>query len=347
MVDIFEYMKNTSKEIDKYILKFISEKIKDEKIKEITTHLPKIISKRPKITATFGRLIYELLCNKNFKEIIPILASIELAHTSTYVMDDIIDFQPIRQDKKATWKEFGLNYGIVAGNLQSFLSKLMIYDSKLSESQILEISKLMDKMWTILWIGEGKNEEMKKGTTLRKYIQRCYEIAGVMLSCTVKIVSISCNKNLEEIEEIGKIGEYFGISAMIRNDLMNLIPQELIKKGKSKALLRNEYEDVRKGLWTYPIIYAMKNGKNEEKRFIRSILGKQNIPNKKFIKLTKILVKCNAIEETLNLITKYKEKAKEIINKLFSASLKKEVLLNFIEQLENSRIYFKKFKKQF
>lgn len=347
MEDIFRYMKQTSKEVDKYILKFISEKIKDRKIQQIVLYLPEIMNKQPKITATFGRLIYELMSNKNFKEIIPFLASIELGHTSTYVLDDIMDNQPIRQNRKASWKEFGLNYGITAGNLQSFLSKRMIYDTKLNNEQILTMSKLIDEMWIILWIGQGKNEGMKEGTTYEEYIERCYEIAGIMLSCIAKMIAISCNKKPEEIGKIGKIGEFYGIAAMIRNDLMNLIPQNLVKKGRSKALLRYEYEDVRKGLWTFPIIFSMKKIKDKERSYLNSTLGKKDATDEEVIKLTKILVGCGAIEETLKLITRYKEKTKNIINELFPISPKKQLLLNFIEQLENSRVYFKKFKKQF
>ncbi len=344
-MNVFEYMKETSEKIDEYTLKFISEKIKDKQIKQVTLHLPRIMANKPKITATFGRIIYELLCDKDFEEVIPILASIELAHTSTYVLDDIIDNQPKRWDKKATWKEFGLNYGIVAGNLQAFLSKNMIHYSKLDYMSIVKISKLIDEMWTILWIGEGKNEEMKDKTTMKEYIQRCYEIAGIMLSCAAKMVVISCNKNNKEIEEIGKIGEFYGIGAMIRNDLMDLIPQEIIKKSKTKALLRYGYEDVKKGLWTFPIISAMKLANTKEKKYIESILGKQKANSKELIRITKIVIDCGAVEETLNLITKYKEKAKDIANKLFLDSEKKTLLLDFLEQLENSRSYFKRFKK--
>jgi len=223
----------------------------------------------------------------------------------------------------------------------------MIYDTKLNHEQVLKISKLIDEMWIVLWIGEGKNEEMKEGTTLNEYIQRCFEIAGVMLSCIAKIVAISCNKNYKEVEKIGKIGEYLGIGAMIRNDLMNLVPEEVVKNGKGKALLGHEYEDIRKGLWTFPIISAMQKAEGDEKKYILSILEKKELTNKEVVKFIKILIKVRAIEETLKLITSYKEKAREVVNELFLDSPKKELLLNFLEQLENSRVYFKKFKRQF
>jgi geranylgeranyl pyrophosphate synthase len=342
---LFKFMKETAGDIDNYTTQKLQElKDEDKKLYQIVVHLVLLRKNKPKLRATFGRLIYEYLGGKDWHDILPILSFIELSTISTYVLDDIIDNQPEREGKEATWKKFGLNYGIVAGSLQTFLSIKMLSDLKLEDSLKLKILELANQMWDILWKGEGKNEHMKDNTTYEKYIERCYEICGVMFEIVAKMSAVACNSKMDDIENMGKIGRLFGIAVMIRNDLTIFLPEEIMRK-KSKALSRLSFEDVRKGIWTYPVICGMEKASKSDEIQIRNLLGKKEASEKELLNLTKLLIQLGCINETLDQITSYKRKGLDCVNKLAECN-SRTYLIELFKLLENTRDYVKEFQSK-
>lgn len=344
--DIFEYMKETAKGVDSSIIKTL-EQIKDPYLKEITSHLPLLRTdiKRgvPKTRSTLGRLIYESFCDEDWRNITPILSFIELAAISTYVLDDIIDEQPQRDGKESTWNKYGINEGIISGSLHTFLGNELLFNLNIDNKNKIKILYLMNDMWKQLWIGEGENEFMKEGTSLEKYLDRSYKICGVMYDYVAQMGAIAADVNEDKIILASEIGKNCGIATMVRNDLMNLIPQKIIKDKGSKALSRVSYEDVRKGVYTYPIIYAMENCNDIEKFKLKKILGNKNAKDEELIEFTNILLRCGAIDSTLNLITEYKENTLRNINKLRKSGWEaKDYLIQLANLLENTRDYVKR-----
>jgi len=334
-------MKETSRESDASTLEFL-DGLKDEGkgIYDYTSHLPVLRNRLingdtsiPKARNSLGRLVYESFVG-DWEKIIPALSFIELSTTATYVLDDIIDDQPERQKDVSTWKKFGRNKGIIAGGLQTFLSFEALDKLDIPDSDKLRIYKLANNMWLKLWMGEGFNEEMREETTFDEYINRCYNISGVMFDTISQMSAICAKENDENIRTASDIGKNYGIAVMVRNDLADLLPK---LREHSDALSKRTYEDIRKGIWTYPVIFAMENGKESDKRIIKKFLGK-DFDNEEYFKLYTILKETGAIKATLDLITEYKEKANDNIRKLPESESKK-LLFGFTELLENLRGY--------
>lgn len=341
---LFEFMKNTAKDIDSYTIEKLEVlKKEDEPLHNAVSHLVILRKDKPKLRSTLGRLVYEYHGGKDWHQILPILGFMELSTISTYVLDDIIDNQPEREGKKATHKEFGTNNAIIAGSLQSFISIKLLSELKLKDNPKLKIFMLANQMWETLWLGEGRNEYMKDGTTTEKYIKRCYEICGVMFETVAKMSAVSMGCEDNEIEKIGEIGKIFGIGVMIRNDLTSFLP-EVTMRNKSKALSRPSFEDVKKGIWTFPIISAMK--KDEcDKTQIRNLLGTNNASEEELLNLTKTLTNLGCINETLDMISLYKSKGLNYVNKLNDCQ-SKSYLTELFGLLENTRSYVEEYKKQ-
>lgn len=343
--DIFVYMKNIAKEVDDYIIEKLSNlKKKDLKLYEITSHLVILRRNQPKLRSSLACLLYESLGGKDWKRLVPMLAFMELSTVASYVLDDIIDEQPERNGDEATFKKFGLNYGMAAGSLQTFISIEMLSDLKIKESVKLKLFELANYMWRVLWEGEGHNEHMKEGTTVDRYIERCYELAGVMFETATKMAAIIYDANNKIIKLSGEIGKLFGIATMIRNDLTVFMPEELMKE-RSGALSRKSFEDVKKGLYTYPIICVTEKIKNKDNIKIKNLLGNKNTNEKELLGLTRLLIEMGCIDKTLDLINFYKLESLKLIERLKN-SKNKQKLIRFLNLLDNTRIYVKDFKSK-
>jgi octaprenyl-diphosphate synthase len=337
-MNIHNHMKQISRETDKYVLESLDSLIAEGKdIYEYTSHLPKLRNLLngdiaiPKARNTLARLIFESLSSENPEKINPILTFIELSTISTYVLDDVLDNQIERQRNPATWKKYGSNKGIIAGGIQTFLSLKELKKITIPETDKIKIYELANDMWLKLWIGEGFNEEMKQETTISEYIQRCYDVCGVMYDAASQMVAITAKATPEQIQTASNIGKNYGIATMIRNDLVDL----LVDFNKhSSALSKKPYEDVKKGICTHPILNALGKCTLEERATIDKILGTQS----DISPLQEILKRYQSVEATLDVISDYKQKTQNEIRKLPETNAKK-LLMKFSDMLENLRGY--------
>ncbi|MEK6952615.1 MAG: polyprenyl synthetase family protein, partial [Nanoarchaeota archaeon] len=275
---------------------------------------------------------YESLTDKDWRKIIPALSFIELSTVATYVLDDIIDNQPERQRNEATWKKYGINKGIIAGSLQTFLSLDSLNNLDINDSNKVRVLNLANNMWLKLWTGEGFNEEMKENTSFEEYINRSYNIAGIMFGTIAQITAICANASDEYLQIASNIGRNYGNASMARNDLIDLLP----KFGESsKALSKKPHEDIEKGIWTYPVIHLMQNADEEDKKLVMALLGNKS-DNSTYYLMESMLNKYGSINATLNLITEYKDRANSEIMKL-PESKNRELLFELTGLLENLR----------
>ncbi len=338
----FGYMRETASATDSYILGRLGDlRSEDPRLYEITAHLAELRKNAPKARATLGRLVYAALGGKDWHEIIPLLGFIELSAISTYVLDDIIDDQPEREAAEATWKKYGIKKAIIAGSLQQFISMMMLYDLKVDERTKLEILRIGNRMWEVLWKGEGKNEWMVADTRTEGYLERCYELCGVMFEAVAGMAAACLNAPEDERRLVSEMGKHYGIGIMVRNDITAFFPEKIMKQ-RSKALSRCSFEDVRKGLETYPIIHALSKATPEEANKIKALLGNKEATEDELLELTRLLIRLGSMDATFDLISIYGTNARASAERL-PESEAREKLFALFGLLENTRAYAEEF----
>jgi len=348
-------MKKTAKEVDKYTLDFLDKlKKENEDIPyEAVAHLPKLrmsLHGVPKIRSTFGRLLFELIDpNNDWKQILPILSAIEIYGISTYVLDDIFDNQPIRQNDLATWKKYGLNNAIISGILQRDISVKILLQLDTSKDKLFEIVKIFEQADYSLYIGQYLNEKMTSKIKEEDYVKRC-----TFLTCEnpamARMIGIICNLDDKELDIIEVFGRKFGTIAMMRNDFMNLVPEEIKTKTATSALKEKTFEDLRKGLWTYPIIHFLtkSSAKQEDKNFLlKSVLGNWEATEDELLKTIKLLIKYNSIKSFVDFILKYKKEIIDYINNNFNNKEGIKKFDSFFQLFENVKVYNKLMEENF
>jgi geranylgeranyl pyrophosphate synthase len=335
-------MRETASATDSYIFsKLNGLKMEDFRLYEITAHLAELRKNAPKARATLGRLTYEALGGMDWHEIIPILGFIELSTISTYVLDDIIDSQPERDAAEATWKKHGINKAIIAGCLQQFISMRMLDDLHADGKTKLEILKIGNLMWEVLWKGEGKNEWMVAETRMERYLERCYELAGIMFEAVSDMVAVYLGILEDKRRLVNEMGKQYGVGIMVRNDITAFFPEKVMRR-KSKALSRRSFEDARKGLETYPIIHALANATPEEAKKIKALLGRSDATENELIELTRLLIRTGSIDATFDLISTFGARARTSAEHL-PESEAREKLFTLFALLENTRAYAEEF----
>jgi len=355
---IYKYMKETAKVVDKVSADGFNY-LKDLDInwrKHRTKLYPSVshlvsLRKGEKARQTLVRLTFEAVSTEDWKKdnIVPSIASsIEILATSTYVIDDILDNQPERYGKAATWKKFGINLGILAGYLQDNIAREILRKGIEPLEDKIKVKILDLYAGIIRQVNEGQvlNEFMKEGTTVDEYLDRTYKACGTHFENPAVMAGLAGNATEKELKLLKEIGKNFGITYWLRNDLFNYIPQEIIIKRNSKALRRTSYEDLKKGIWTYPIIWLMNYGKQKDKEEIKNRLGKRKFGKGELIDTTKTLIESGAAAGTIGFMNKYRKEARKNIKKLKEGRAKR-LLFIYDNMFDNAQEYVDEFKNIF
>jgi len=346
--NIGNYIKETNQKVDDFTLKFFEKFKKDKKFPyKPISHLPFLRINTPKMRCVLLRLVYESAnSNENWEEIIPLAAALELYGNSTYVLDDIFDNQSIRGGDMATWKKFGLAKGIITGIIQRDLAVTMAskYFKKNSKARVFECFEKMDYF---LYLGQYLNENLLEKSTFEDYKERT-ELMSIDPYYFSKMILDEVNTTRHKKGFLDELTSKWRYLAMIRNDFMNLSLEEIKKQSKTKMLKGKTFEDLRKGLWIWPIIYFFKKAKTttKERKFVKTILGNQRASKKDLLEIVRILINTGSLKAFLKHIKETEDEMIGLVkNKL--KGLEKKKWIDFIRLAENINIYYREMKKFF
>lgn len=343
---INDYINETNQVVDDFTLKFLKKLKQDKDFPyKAVSHLPVLRMGVPKVRCVLLRLIYESIKPKeDWEEILPLAAALELYGNSTYVLDDIFDNQHVRIGDSATWKKFGLSKAIIAGIIQRDIAARMASGcfKNNPKDKTLDYFEEMDYF---LYIGQYLNEDLLEESSFKDYERRT-RLISIDPYYFSKIILDNLKISKKKKELLNKLAYNWRYLAMIRNDFMNLSLEEIKRKSKTKMLQGKTFEDLKKGLWVWPIIYFFKKAKTKsmEKKFIKAILGNRNAKEKDLLRVVRILIKTNSLKAFLEYI---RDRKKETINLIKDnmRGFEKKKWLDFIKLTENINVYYREMKK--
>lgn len=231
-------------------------------------------------------------------------ASIELLHTATLIHDDIIDDAPTRRGKKSIQSKYGKDAAVYAGDYLFTVSFRLTAQYANTVNQFEINTRGMERI--LMGELDQMNLYYKLDMTIRQYLT---QISGK----TAQLFAVACYSGaieggVTEIEARNAyyIGSHVGMAFQLLDDILDYTQTT---EGFGKPVL----EDVRQGIYTAPLIFAMRNKRSK----FEPILSKQDKMTDEDIKTVQELVlKFDGIEEARRLARKYTEKALKRINKL-------------------------------
>ncbi|MFA5382830.1 MAG: polyprenyl synthetase family protein [Candidatus Micrarchaeia archaeon] len=342
-----EEMKKTAISVNSSIFHYL-EPLKEENssLYQIASYLPRlrISNSQPTLRPFLVRLGYEITGGKDYLDILPIMAAVELLNMSTYVIDDIFDNCPLRQGKKAVHEKYGEANAVITGMLLREIAEENLHSVTIPENKLKQILKLFVETHKTIYIGQYLDLDINnKKITEEEYIKRSYLITGAFIKNCLLLGMYVNTVDDNTFSAIETFGKNYGIALQIRNDLMDFIlSKQIIYKDKipSSSLKGVSHVDVKEGKPVLPIIHALESSSKFEEQIIKKVLGNQKATPSDLLELNKILKNLGSFEYTIKKVDEYRKKA---INALFSVSdsKTKTILLGLTQLIDN--IYSWKF----
>ena len=296
--DINNLVKNDLIEVQKVIDSNIGDEIPI--IDDLSNHILTAGGKkiRPIIT-----LLTSNLCDYKGKNHIALAACVELIHTATLLHDDVIDESKLRRGLPTANDIFGNKSSVLVGDfLFSRSFELMVQNGS------KPILKILSK--TSSTIAKG---EVMQLATVKNYLTDDKTYMDIIKSKTASLfsaaseISALLSKQQKQIQKhLRQYGKNLGIAFQLVDDALDYIGNHEL--GKKIG------DDFREGKITLPVIIAISNSDNQEKKFWKKIIECDDRNEDDFNLALNLIEKYDGINKTMNRAIDYSNCAINSLN---------------------------------
>ncbi|MFB6070325.1 MAG: polyprenyl synthetase family protein [Halanaeroarchaeum sp.] len=140
---------------------------------------------------------------------------VELVHSASLVVDDIIDRSTLRRGTQSAWSQFGHGPAIVASDgLLGEAFHLFSADPRALESVSAALVEL----------GEGEATELvDRPTSEAEYMELARRKTGALFRAAAELGAIAADADTASIDAFGEYAERVGIAFQIRDDVLDAV----------------------------------------------------------------------------------------------------------------------------
>ena len=279
-------------------------------------------------------LILEAL-GKNPDDYVDFAIIPEIIHNGTLMIDDIEDASVYRRGKPCTYKIYGLDIAINAGNAMYYLPLIpliensdklsleklrKIYETYVQEMISISLGQAMDIAWNKDMIKADKIDE-------KDYLQMCAYKTGTLARMAAKIAAILADTDERLIKKLGHFAESIGVAFQIQDDILDLKGEGFAEKKGGRG------KDITEGKRSLVVIHTLKVADSKDKKRLVTILNMHTSNQKLMYETIKIMEKYESIDYARQYAKNMVKKSWNEIEKLLPASKAKERLNAFAKFL--------------
>ncbi|MDB4089924.1 polyprenyl synthetase family protein [Gammaproteobacteria bacterium] len=185
---------------------------------------------------------------------------VEFIHAATLLHDDVVDMSHIRHNIDTAHTIWGNKGAVLVGDFlysRAFeiiveINSSLVYETLAQTTNIIAQGEVMQ----LMNIGNIDISE-------NLYMDIIFRKTSILFQASMKIGAILNKGSDKEIQSLAAFGLHFGNAYQMRNDYLDYF-------GNSESTGKNIIEDLIEGKATLPIIHAMQNASEADKKIIKS-----------------------------------------------------------------------------
>jgi len=259
----------------------------------------------------------------------------EVVHNGTLMVDDIEDASELRRGKPCTYKIYGLDIAINAGNSMYYLPLMPLIEkkAKVPPQKLCKVYEIYVQEMISLSLGQAMDIAWHRGLANadeideKGYLQMCAYKTGTLARMAAKIAAVLADANEELVEKLGFFAESIGIAFQIQDDILDLTSGEFAKKKGGRG------QDITEGKRSLIVIHTLKVANNKDRNRLIKILNMHTSNQKLVEEAISIMEKYDSINYAKNLAKEMVKDSWKKVEKLLPASDAKEKLKAFAKFL--------------
>lgn len=282
--------------------------------------------------------LFLLICEalgKNPQDYVDFAIIPEVIHNGTLMIDDIEDSSEFRRGKPCTYRIYGLDIAINAGNAMYYLPLLPLIEKKsqIGPEKLGKIYEIYVQEMISISLGQAADITWHRGLAdadkidEKDYLQMCAYKTGTLARMAAKIASVLADANDEVVEKLGRFAESIGVAFQMQDDILDLTSKEFEKKKGGRG------QDITEGKRSLIVIYTLKKANVKDKKRLIEILNMHTSDQKLRDEAITIMKKYNSITFVKQFARNIVQKSWREAEKSLPASKGKEKLKAFAEFL--------------
>lgn len=269
---------------------------------DTSTHLLNAGGKRLRpALSLFGAKFY----NFNLEKVLPLAVALELIHMATLVHDDVVDASMTRRGMPTVKARWGNSISTHIGTY--LFAKSLVLISGYEEMPLIS-SVLSD---TSVKMCEGEIQQLSASfdiyQSLKDYLYRIRRKTALLIAASVQLGAVACGAPASIHLPLRRYGHNIGMAFQITDDILDLVADQS-QLGKPIG------SDLRQGIITLPVIYALASCKQRSR--LMELVKQVEKSEDELQEAIGIIRGCGAIDYSFEIARKYIMKAKEELNSL-------------------------------
>jgi geranylgeranyl pyrophosphate synthase len=251
------------------------------------------------------------------------------------MIDDIEDASELRRGKPCTYKIYGLDIAINAGNAMYYLPLLPLVENgeKLPSEKLRRIYEIYVLEMVNLTLGQAMDIAWHRGLANadkldeKDYLQMCAYKTGTLARMAAQMAAVLADANDVLVEKLGAFAESVGIAFQIQDDVLDLTSREFAGKKGGYG------KDITEGKRSLIVIHTLKVASAEDKKKLIEILNMHTSDRKLIDRAIGIMEKYGSIDYVKKFAGKMVEESWKEVERLLPASDAKNRLNAFAKFL--------------
>ncbi len=351
-MDITDFLQKTALLIDKAIEKYIPRELTENSVL-FKVNPPKFSSNLEALNKGVTEPIWEIL-DRGGKRWRPALFLLicealgekpencldfaiipEVVHNGTLMIDDIEDTSELRRGKPCTYKIYGLDIAVNAGNAMYYLPLLPLIEKKkqMPSEKLRDIYEVYVQEMINLSLGQAMDITWHRGIanadnlTQDNYLQMCAYKTGTLARMSAKISAVLAGANKELVEKLGSFAESIGVAFQMQDDILDLIGKEFAEKKGGVG------QDITEGKRTLMVIHTLQNAGTADKERLIHILNMHTSNQALRDEAITLMQKYGSIKHVKRTAMRIVEESWSEVDKLLPPTEAKKKIKNFAEFL--------------
>ncbi len=300
MLELFVDIKDELQAVENELRQIVQERY--QILTETSTHLLNAGGKRLRPALT---LYGAKFCNFDMEKVVPLAATMELIHMASLVHDDVVDASMTRRGKptvKAVWGNS------VSTHIGSFLfAKSLILLSRYEDTplifDVLSNTSVQMSQGEIIQISSSFDINQ----SIKDYLYRIKCKTALLIAASAQLGAVACGAGRDIHLALRRYGYNIGMAFQITDDILDMIAEQ-------RQLGKPIGGDLRQGIITLPVIYALQCCK-DKKRLIE-LITKVEKNDDEVNEALEIVKNSGAVDYSFDIAQKYVMKAKMELKKL-------------------------------
>ena len=266
--------------------------------------------------------------DETIQKALPIALAVETFHNFSLVHDDIMDEALIRRGKTSVHTKFGLNAGILSGDVML----IWVYQHLLKVGDKSKINDLVTVFNQVaIEVCEGQQYdidfESRKDVKIEEYIKMIELKTAALMAGSLQMGAIVAGAHPEAIQQLGQFGRWIGIAFQLQDDWLDTFGEKA-KVGKKIG------GDIVQNKKTYLILKALELADHKTKMALQKAMSTPTVDEVAKIEWVKsVLNQYQISEKTAQLRDEYREKAFDYLDRIEANESVKSMIKKLADRL--------------